>query len=159
MDLDLSTRDGNITVFLPSTFCGAVGIRTRRGPSGVQLLPAFAERARVVRGSDREMLLVLPSSSLVPSSSTATTAANAQEGDDYCIIGTRSGRITIGLSGLDQAPGAGRPSGTGLIKRFEALVGAGAKQFETIVETRAKEFETWVEAGAKMLETTLAGRA
>ncbi|KAH9930215.1 uncharacterized protein B0H18DRAFT_993783 [Fomitopsis serialis] len=122
-DLDVSTRHGNITVFLPPSFDGSVAFRSRRGASGITFLPHFASRARVVRGSDREMLA----------------------GDDYCVIGTRHGKVVIGIYGLDTEADAIQSGGL-------------AEQLGALVESGAKQLETWLTAGAKALETSLQAR-
>ncbi|KAI0923491.1 hypothetical protein AcV5_009020 [Taiwanofungus camphoratus] len=98
VDLDISTRHGNIVVLLPPTFHGPVAFRTRSGRSNIIFLPAFAERARTLRGSDRETFVHLS-----PSAANAEISANSQ-GDDYCLISTRHGKIIVGLSGIDQKP-------------------------------------------------------
>jgi len=159
VDLDVSTRTGRITVFLPVTFSGMIAFHTRNGPKGINFMPAFAERMRIVRGSDREMLVVLSSvDTAAPSGSTLDANGTSREGDDYCAISTRHGKITIGLCGQDEASSA-RLNDGGLIGKFEALMEAGAKQLGTMVEAGAKNLETWVEAQAKALETTLTGHA
>ncbi|TFY54824.1 hypothetical protein EVJ58_g8632 [Rhodofomes roseus] len=141
VDLDVSTRHGNIIVFLPPTFDGSVAFRSRRGPSGVTFLPAFASRARVVRGSNREMLVSLSST---PTDATSLRPAG-QTGDDYCVIGTRHGKVTIGIYGLDS--------------ESDVIQGGGlAAQLEALVESGAKQLETWFAAGAKALESTLQAR-
>lgn len=94
----LTCLQGNIVVLLPPTFHGPVAFRTRSGRSNIIFLPAFAERARTLRGSDRETFVHLS-----PSAANAEISANSQ-GDDYCLISTRHGKIIVGLSGIDQKP-------------------------------------------------------
>ncbi|CCM01363.1 uncharacterized protein FIBRA_03413 [Fibroporia radiculosa] len=157
VDLDVSTRHGKIAVFLPPTFTGVVSFHRHGGPSGIHFLPEFASRARTVRASDGDVLVTLTSP--IDTSSSHSDYALPREGEDCCVIGTRHGKITVGISGVDQLPDKLHSSGGGLISRFEALVDAGTKQFETMVEAGAKGFENWVEAKAKALEGTLTGRA
>ncbi|TFY68844.1 hypothetical protein EVJ58_g767 [Rhodofomes roseus] len=140
VDLDVSTCHGNINVFLPSNYDGIVAFRTRRGTSGISFLPAFAARARVLRGNDHEMLVSLSSTT------THMEAFSPQESEDYCIIGTRHGKITIGLHGKDDESAVIQSSGiSGLVG---ALVGTGAKQIGDIVQMGTK-------ASMKLLESTL----
>ncbi|KZT67327.1 hypothetical protein DAEQUDRAFT_729180 [Daedalea quercina L-15889] len=141
VDLDVSTRHGNITVFLPPTFNGSIAFRTRRGPSGISFLPAFASRARVLRGTDREMLVNLSST---PTADTSKQTAG-QAGDDYCVIGTRHGKIAIGIYGVDTEADVVRSGGL-------------AAQFEALMETGARQLETWLTVGAKALENSLQAR-
>ncbi|KAF9818259.1 hypothetical protein IEO21_02887 [Rhodonia placenta] len=152
VDLDVSTRSGNITVFLPASFAGPIAFRRQGGSSGIQLLPALAARARITRGTDREMLVVIS-----PDVAPDAVPLPAHEGDDCCVIGTRHGKITVGINGVDQLPAGSM--GRGLFPHLEALIESGAKHLGTIVEARAKGFESWVEANAKALETALTARA
>ena len=143
VDLDVSTRHGNITVFLPPSFNGTIAFRTRRGLKGVSFLPHFAARARVVRGNDRGMLV-----SLCPTPTAediAKAAQPPQAGDDYCVIGTRHGKVVIGIYGLDSEADVIQAGGL-------------AAQFEALMENGAKQIETWFTAGAKALENSLQGR-
>ncbi|EPT02941.1 hypothetical protein FOMPIDRAFT_1022586 [Fomitopsis schrenkii] len=142
-DLDVSTRHGNIMVFLPPTFNGSIAVRTRRGPNGVAYMPNFATRARLVRRSDREMLINL---SPTPSPADLVKSAQAsQKGDDYCVISTRHGKVAIGIYGLDSEADVVQAGGL-------------AAQIEALVENGAKQLETWLTAGAKALENGLQGR-
>ncbi|KZT07243.1 uncharacterized protein LAESUDRAFT_651676 [Laetiporus sulphureus 93-53] len=143
VDLDVSTRSGSITVFLPPTFNGAIALHTRNGSRGVHFLPAFAERACVVRSSERDLLVAVSSPERPANPPSQYGAPSA--GTDYCVIRTRHGKITIGLSGVDIAPVLMRTGG--LMGQFEALVEAGHKQLETMIE-----------AGTKAIETALIGR-
>ncbi|KAI0923506.1 hypothetical protein AcW1_006444 [Taiwanofungus camphoratus] len=105
VDVDVSTRRGNIIV-LPA-FDGTVAFRTRRGRSGFKLLPAFAQRARITRISGRKTLIALSSSNLDRHD---FSTSPQDKGDDYCVVSTRRGHITIGLSGVDQVPSSQEPS-------------------------------------------------
>ncbi|KAI0923492.1 hypothetical protein AcW1_006437 [Taiwanofungus camphoratus] len=140
VDLDISTRHGNITVLLPPTFHGVIAISTRQGQSGMTFLPAFAGRAQVVRGSDRETLIFL-------SPSAVGSGSNDGQGQDYCVVGTRHGKIMIGLSGVDQVPAS--IEGGGLFKKLGDLVQLGAKEIGVRVQST-------VQARMQVLEATLA---
>lgn len=126
VDLNLSTRQGNILFFLPPDFDGPITIRQRRGRNAINFLPAFAERARVLRTSERETSVIL--------SSASGTASIANPGHDLCVLGTRSGEITIGLSGYDKPEDPSESGG------FLQILGGAAK------------------AGLEMLEVALIGR-
>ncbi|KAH9941993.1 hypothetical protein B0H21DRAFT_538944 [Amylocystis lapponica] len=121
VDLDVSTRSGNIVVLLPLNFNGTVCVRQRNG--GANLLPQFAARMRLVRATDREKLMVLDGGDLADAQN-----QNQADSSDHCVIGTRHGKVMIGLSGLDVVP---RPvSGGGLLKLIGDYVQAGAKAIE-----------------------------
>jgi len=116
VDLDISTRHGNIIVMLPQTFNGTICLRQRHG--GTHFLPAFAARKSLVRATDREALLVLGGGE----------GTVQGDGIDRCVIGSRGGRVTIGISGLDVYEG---PVGAGgLFKLIGDAVQAGAKVLE-----------------------------
>lgn len=140
VDLDVSTRHGNIVVFLPPTFNGSIAVRTRRGPTGVAFLPNFASRARLIRRSDRGMLI-----NLSPTPTAADMAKASQLGEDYCVISTRHGRVAIGIYGVDSEADV-------------VQTGGFAAQLEALVENAAKQLETWIAAGAKALENGLQSR-
>ncbi|KZT67336.1 hypothetical protein DAEQUDRAFT_729187 [Daedalea quercina L-15889] len=145
VDLDVSTRDGNITVFLPPSYDGVVAFRTRRGQSGITFLPAFAAHAGIIRGSDHDILVSL-------SPRTAHTEVSVpQEGEDYCIIGTRDGKITVGLHGQDEEESAASQS-SGLADLVGVLVGTGAKQLGSIMQTGTN-------AGMRALDATMQATA
>lgn len=123
----MSTREGDITVFLPLTFNGMVTFRRQRGTTDIAFLPAFAALARIVRRSKNEMLVSL--SSTTPHTETSIPS----EGEDYCIIGTREGRITVGLYGQDEGAAVAQPEGRigGIVG---ALVGIGVRSAATVLQ-------------------------
>ncbi|CCM01362.1 uncharacterized protein FIBRA_03412 [Fibroporia radiculosa] len=104
VDLDVSTRFGDINALLPPTFDGTLAFAIRKR-SKVSFLPVFASRARVVRESDHEVLVVLsrptPASLAVGSD---TMSNRLLDGGDRCVIRTHDGKITVGFSGLDSLP-------------------------------------------------------
>ncbi len=83
---------GNIVVFIPPNFEGALTLRSRRG--NVNFLPAFARSARTVSGNDKESFVLFGEGNYSP-------ADLASDYIDSCFLSTRSGRITIGVSGVD----------------------------------------------------------
>lgn len=89
VDLDVSTRDSTIAVMLPPTFQGTLHLHQRHG--NVKLLPAFNARTNVIRKHDRDVFMVVGNAN----------ANSADESIDRCFIGTRDGKVTIGLSGVD----------------------------------------------------------
>ncbi|OBZ73715.1 hypothetical protein A0H81_06431 [Grifola frondosa] len=124
VDLDVSSRDGHIVLFIPPTFNGPIAFNTRRA-GAVNFLPAFAQRASVVRASDRETLVFFR-----PVANGADTASKSTpaEGDDCCVVSSRSGRVTMGVSGVDRMET--KPSAIGLFKQFGDFVEAQAKALE-----------------------------
>ncbi|CAL1714117.1 unnamed protein product [Somion occarium] len=90
--LEVATRHGHIVVFLPQCFQGAIQIRSRRG--NVNFLPGFAQSARVVSGNDRFALVLFGINNL-------TLSDLDSDALDVCLLSTRHGKITIGISGVD----------------------------------------------------------
>ncbi|KAL6309327.1 hypothetical protein BKA93DRAFT_759607 [Sparassis latifolia] len=113
VDLDVSTRHGNVVILLPPTFDGAIVVHTRGDRDQVRFLQAFAECARTVRAHDRSTQIVLS-----PNANTT-----GREGDDRCLVSTRHGKITFGLSGYDKADGV--LLGGGLFKMLGDLMQMG----------------------------------
>ncbi len=62
------------------------------------LLPNLAPRSIVVEKTDRETCISVNGSSLVQGRGRVRTTEQ-----DYCVISTRTGRVAVGLSGVDQA--------------------------------------------------------
>jgi len=90
--LEASTRHGNIVLFIPPNFDGALMIRSRQGK--VNLLPAFSQRARIVQASDDGSLVLFGQSNL-------SLHDLGQDSVDVALLTTRQGRITVGVSGVD----------------------------------------------------------
>ncbi len=74
---------GNVIVYLPRTFSGVVRVESTKGE--MQFLPALASGMRVLKSTDRETMLTL-----------------GEGQGDLCEVFTRSGRIVLGLAGLDE---------------------------------------------------------
>ncbi|KAJ3488659.1 hypothetical protein NLI96_g2683 [Meripilus lineatus] len=91
--LEVASRHGNIVVFIPPNFDGALTIRSRRG--NVNFLPAFARSARTVSGNDKESFVLFGEGNYSP-------ADLATDYIDSCFLSTRTGKITIGVSGVDR---------------------------------------------------------
>ncbi|TCD65802.1 hypothetical protein EIP91_002195 [Steccherinum ochraceum] len=91
--LEVSTRHGNIVVFVPPTFAGALQLRTRRG--NVQFLPEFERNARLLNASDKGALVLFGQNVQNPVIDMHDLIS------DSCMLSTRHGRIVIGVSGVD----------------------------------------------------------
>jgi len=91
--LDVTSRKGNIVLFLPVTFSGVVHLMTRKGK--MLVLPALASTMKVVKTSDKEIIFMI-------------APKNPQNGADnssettLCQLNTRKGTVVVGLSGHDQ---------------------------------------------------------
>ncbi|KAJ7043653.1 hypothetical protein C8F04DRAFT_1072862 [Mycena alexandri] len=89
-DLEVETHGGNIILFVPPTFSGAVQLHTKTGD--LNLLPGLASGMQVVKSTDTEYLVLVgkqqPPGSRAPS--------------DFCRLRTRTGNITVGERGKDQ---------------------------------------------------------
>jgi len=123
---NVSTRKGNIIALFALSFDGMVTLRNRRG--SIQLLPGFAQYAHVMRETDRETVIGLPSSLLPYSGNEPYSMPIVGIGDDACLVGTPTGPITLGLSGVDRVGTHGGEAG--FSKVLGGYVQVGAKMFE-----------------------------
>ncbi|KAJ7759276.1 hypothetical protein B0H16DRAFT_1689192 [Mycena metata] len=89
-DLEVETHGGNIILFIPSTFSGAIQLHTKTGD--LNFLPGLASGMHVVKSTDTEYLVLVgkqqPLGSQTPS--------------DFCRLRTRTGNIIVGERGKDQ---------------------------------------------------------
>jgi hypothetical protein len=92
--LEVCTRHAPITLFVPPNFHGVLQLRSRKG--SFKFLPAFAQQARVVNADD-DGALVLFGQGDIP----VSTDPSLNDALDFCLITTRHGKITIGISGID----------------------------------------------------------
>ncbi|KAI0791974.1 hypothetical protein C8Q75DRAFT_753847 [Abortiporus biennis] len=97
VNLEVFTRHGNITVFIPPNFNGVLNLHSRKGV--VTFLDGFSRLARVVNGNDYEALVLFGSENL-------SLADLGSPNVDTCWLSTRSGKLTIGVSGVDHVDDA-----------------------------------------------------
>ncbi|KAG6827204.1 hypothetical protein H0H92_012788 [Tricholoma furcatifolium] len=101
MGLEAHTRGGDIILFVPRDFSGALSISNCKGR--IEFLPALASQMRVMKQTPKEALVLL---------------GGQGEGEtrdmNLCELITRRGKIVVGLSDLD---------------RYEANVGFWKKLF------------------------------
>ncbi|KAH9852660.1 hypothetical protein C2E23DRAFT_885418 [Lenzites betulinus] len=98
LHLDVGSRTGNILVLLPPSFAGHVKLYSRHLENYTNaLLPNLTPRCHLVHKAERVITLKV----CRPEQNVDGREA-ADSGDDLCIISTRTGRIAIGLSGLDE---------------------------------------------------------
>ena len=102
---------GDIIVFIPDGFCGAILSRSKRLARAVDFLPAFSARARVIKGDDQESFVLVGNSDAALKDPKNTTL-------DLCFLTTQSGKITIGVTGVDHYEEPEQPAG--FWKRFMA---------------------------------------
>lgn len=107
---------GAITLFLPPTFDGLIQIRRRHG--SVEFLPEFARNARVVQGSDKGSLIRYAGPDSVTPTSTIIESDLMSDWLDHCLVGSRTGKIVIGISGVDVYE---PPKVSTLIKRVKGM--------------------------------------
>jgi len=88
---DAYSRSGNISLLIPRSFSGVVELRARNG--GMELLPALASSARIMRASDRETV-VLVGNNAIPQVGASGTG-------DLARLCARSGNVRLGFSGED----------------------------------------------------------
>ncbi|KAI8985665.1 hypothetical protein BD414DRAFT_537157 [Trametes punicea] len=140
VDLHVESRHSKILLLLPPTYDGPVMFQTRHLNS-VTFLPAFAARARTLRASDRETLVICTPPPAADGSQPASRGGPSLDGEDEnrVLVRTRHGKIVIGISGVDRvedAQGAG-----GLWKKLGELFEVGGKAFGQYVETQASILE------------------
>ncbi|KAJ7281527.1 hypothetical protein C8J57DRAFT_1297898 [Mycena rebaudengoi] len=89
-DLEATTRSGDIVLFVPHTFSGAIQLQTRTGD--INFLPgiAAAPEMRVIKSTDTEHLVFFGGQ------------GPTQGVEDFCRLTTRSGNITVGQRGKDK---------------------------------------------------------
>lgn len=97
---------------MPPNFQGALKLHSRHG--SVKFLPAFAQRARVINADDEGALVLFGDGDL------SSLVEPTSDGVDYCSVESRHGRLTIGVSGVDQVAVANE--GGSLFKKLGTLV-------------------------------------
>ncbi|KAK7025276.1 hypothetical protein R3P38DRAFT_2953693 [Favolaschia claudopus] len=90
-DLEVNTRSGNIVLFIPSTFSGAIQLHTNKGD--LQFLPGISSTMQVVKSEHNECLVLVGKQQSVGSSPLNQA--------DFCRLRTRSGNIIVGERGKD----------------------------------------------------------
>jgi hypothetical protein len=88
----LSRVIGNISLLIPRSFSGVVELRTHDG--GMELLPALASSASIMRASDRETV-VLVGNNAIPQ------VLGASGAGDLARLCAHSGCVRLGFSGED----------------------------------------------------------
>ncbi|KAI0351354.1 hypothetical protein OH77DRAFT_1429903 [Trametes cingulata] len=137
IDLQVESRHGRIVLFLPPTFAGPLMFQTRNA-NAVNFLPAFAARARTLRATDRETLVVCTAPGADQEQPKPAPAQFDQEGGDRVLVRTRHGRITVGISGLDKVE---ESAGGNLFQKLGELIESGGKAFGQYVEAHAAVLE------------------
>jgi len=90
--LEAYSKSGKVTIFLPRNFRGPLQLKTRKGT--FVFLPALTETMRILNAEDHEALVLVGDQS-------APDMPGSPVMGDYCQLGTKSGKITVGLSGED----------------------------------------------------------
>jgi len=89
---DAYSRSGNISLLIPRSFSGVVELRAQSG--GMELLPALASSASIMRTSDRETAVLVGNNAIPQVGASGTTG-------DLARLCARSGRVRLGFSGED----------------------------------------------------------
>jgi len=92
-DLEANTRSGNIVLFVPNTFAGAIQLHTKRG--NIDFLAGIASGMQVVKSTDTEYLV------LVGNQGRQQPLGSSQPAD-FCRLRTRTGNIIVGERGKDR---------------------------------------------------------
>ncbi|KAF5338381.1 hypothetical protein D9611_012460 [Ephemerocybe angulata] len=90
--VDITSRSGDIMVWLPETFSGVIQLHTKKGE--LHVLPSLVKVAQVLKSTDKEAMLLMGSGPRGEESSQT----------DLCQLNSRSGKVIIGLSGKDKHP-------------------------------------------------------
>lgn len=108
VSLDIETRRGNITVFIPRTYDGPINLYSKRG--NLVFLPILTSRMRIIKAKEDEALvMIVPSSGAsgsriaTPGGSRLGAAAQLYDGD-FARLTSRTGNIIVGLLGEDTIP-------------------------------------------------------
>ncbi|KAJ7765430.1 hypothetical protein DFH07DRAFT_810561 [Mycena maculata] len=92
-DVEVNTRSGDIVLFVPSTYSGAIQLHTKTG--NLDFLPGISSEMRVVKSTDTEFLVIVGNQGgqqpLGPGQATA----------DFCRLRSRTGNIIVGERGKD----------------------------------------------------------
>ncbi|PIL30429.1 hypothetical protein GSI_07616 [Ganoderma sinense ZZ0214-1] len=153
LDLHVESRHGRISILLPPTFDGPLVIHART-LGAVTFLPHLAARTRTLRATDRETV-VLVASPLTSSHSSSHSSASAKQLSelagaeaDRCLVRTRHGKITIGISGLDRLE---EPVQAGSIfEKVGRFLEMQGKAFGQYVEKKTQEWAAGMPADAKL---------
>jgi hypothetical protein len=81
-------------IWLPETFSGVIQGNTGKGE--LIVLPGLARTVRVLKSTNKEVMLLMGSQQISGSEDSAMT--------DLCQLSSRSGKVIIGLSGQDRLP-------------------------------------------------------
>ncbi|KAJ7115959.1 hypothetical protein C8R44DRAFT_709465 [Mycena epipterygia] len=92
-DLEVNTRSGDIILFIPSTFSGAIQLHTKTG--NLDFLPGISSGMQVVKSTENEYLV------LVGNQTKQHPLGSAQGPADFCRLRTRTGNIIVGERGKD----------------------------------------------------------
>ena len=110
MPADMPRMAAQIVLLIPPNFEGALNLHSRSG--SVKFLPAFAQRARVVNADDEGAHVLFGTGAL-------SMVEPTSEGLDFCSVSSRHGKITVGVSGVDQLEVANE---TSLMKKIGTMV-------------------------------------
>jgi len=97
LNMDITSRRGNVALLVPRNFSGALHLHTKRG--SLTFLPYFTQHMRVLKTTDDEALVLFGTTNTPLSASTESSTA------DYCELTSRFGSVTVGLAGQDQFAG------------------------------------------------------
>ncbi|KAJ7442272.1 hypothetical protein FB451DRAFT_112270 [Mycena latifolia] len=92
-DLEVKSRRGDIVLFVPNTFSGAIQLHTKTG--NIDFLAGIASRMQVIKSTDTEYLVLVGSQGRHQLGSTQGPPA------DFCRLRSNSGSIIVGERGTD----------------------------------------------------------
>ncbi|KAJ7091361.1 hypothetical protein B0H15DRAFT_835629 [Mycena belliarum] len=97
-DLEASSRSGDIVLFVPNTFAGAIQLHTKTGD--LDFLPGIASNMQVMRSTDTEYL-VFVGNKVLDNRGKSRQPGRGQDVADFCRLRTVSGSIIVGERGKD----------------------------------------------------------
>jgi len=108
VSIDIETRRGNITLFIPRTYDGPINLYSKQG--NLIFLPVLTSRMRIIKAKEDEALvMIVPSNGASgsrisgPGGSRMGAAAQLYDGD-FARLSSRTGTIIVGLLGEDRIP-------------------------------------------------------
>ena len=97
MRINVRHITGSAVVFVPPNFKGALRLRTRFAQ--VNLLPAFAENARVINADEHGTIVLYGDADFL---SLGSACEPTSDGLDYCFASSTYGSVQVGVTGVDR---------------------------------------------------------
>ncbi|EPQ56575.1 hypothetical protein GLOTRDRAFT_110849 [Gloeophyllum trabeum ATCC 11539] len=96
INLDVWTRRGNVVVFLPKNYFGAVKVYSKHGQ--ILFLPALSRVMRLAKMNERDAMIFVGQAG---ASDPHQIEDNSTKHADFCQLASRHGDVVVGLRGED----------------------------------------------------------